>query len=82
VLFTIFIVYSTTVVIRGLEFDANSIKKMLLNIVLGILPYFTPLVLLFPRNIGVYKKVFSALIVFWRVVFIFRFVFFSSNARP
>lgn len=61
-LFTINLLYSVTIVLRGSQYDFNSLKQMFLDITFGIWPYFASLVLLLPRNIKSYKKIFIALL--------------------
>lgn len=62
--FTVFMIYTLTVVIRGFQTDFNFVKKMLFNPFYGMLHYFLPLVILLPRNINLYKKVFNVLFFF------------------
>lgn len=77
-LFTINLLYSVTIVLRGSEYDKESLKKMFLDVTLGILPYFASVVLLFTRNIGHYKKIFSVLI-FFCIFFILSVVVFYDT---
>lgn len=63
-IFTIYIIYSSIVVLRGFKYDVNSIKNAIFHVGMGALPYFTPLVVLLPRNFQVYKKMFSTLVIF------------------
>ena len=81
-LFTIFLVYNTIVVLRGATYDFNSVKKMFMSVGLGILPYFTPLVILLPRNLTVYKKACNALIIMGASYIIFVFAFYDVLHDP
>ncbi len=56
--FTIYFLYSLTVVARGLELNYNALKTTLLDGAYGILPYLTPLVILFPRKLAIYRQTF------------------------
>lgn len=62
-LFTINLIYSLIIVLRGSQYDFNSLKQMFLDISSGILPYIASLVLLLNRNIGFYKKIFDILLI-------------------
>jgi len=63
-IFAIFIAYQLTVVARGIKFEYNYLKNLLLDGGYGILPYLVPLLILLPRNIGTYKKAFTILVIF------------------
>jgi len=62
-LFIINLLYAVFIVIRGSQYDKDSLKQMFLDPTFGILPYFIGVVMLFPKNIGAYKKIFTILIV-------------------
>jgi hypothetical protein len=64
VVFTIYILYSLTIIPRGFKTDFNSLKNMFLDVTFGIFPYLVPLVLLLPRNIAGYKNIFKVLVIF------------------
>jgi hypothetical protein len=68
-LFILNLLYSVTIVLRGSQYDFNSLKLMFLDVTFGILPYFASVVLLLPRNIGTYKKIFTILLIFGGVYF-------------
>jgi len=63
ILFILNLLYSVTIVLRGSQYDFNSLKQMFLDITFGIWPYFASVVMLLPRNIKSYKKIFTALII-------------------
>lgn len=48
---------------RGLKFDRVSLFSAVFDAWFGILPYFVPIVLLFPKNIYYLKKVFTTIII-------------------
>ena len=62
-LFIINLLYAFTIVLRGSEYDKDALKQMFLDITFGILPYFASVVMLLPRNIAHYKKIFFVLLV-------------------
>lgn len=75
ILFWIYFSYSVTIIFRGAEYDFKSVKTMLLDMSYGALPYFVPLVVLFPRRVEFYKKIFQVLIILG-IFFIFCVVVF------
>ncbi len=77
-LFTINLVYSLTVVLRGSTYDLNSLKQMFLDVTFGVLPYIASLILLFARNIGFYKKIFVVLIILGIFFLIHAVVFYKT----
>ena len=64
ILFIAHLLYSVTIILRGSQYDKDALKQMFLDPTFGILPYFASLVMLLPRNIGVYKKIFNVLLIF------------------
>ncbi|HMI79622.1 MAG TPA: hypothetical protein VK484_12565 [Ferruginibacter sp.] len=64
ILFILNLLYSVSIILRGSTYDKDSLKQMFLDPTFGVLPYFAAVVVLFPRNIGVYKRVFSILVIF------------------
>ena len=61
--FWIYFLYSVSIIFRGAEYDFKSIKLMVFDVSYGAMPYFAPLVLLIPRKVGFYKKIFNILII-------------------
>lgn len=59
--FPVYFFWLLTVMSRGIRFDFQSIMYMLLNADYGILLYFVPLVILFPKNLDFYKKIFDVI---------------------
>jgi O-antigen ligase len=80
--FTIYFIYSLTVVANGAKFDFASIKTLLLDGGYGILPYLTPLVVLLPRNFVVYKKTVITLLIFGGLFIIFDIAYFEIIHNP
>ena len=77
-LFILNLIYSATIVLRGSQYDKEALKQMLLNVVFGILPYFASLVLLLPRNISAYKKIFTILLFFGASYLVCVFLFYNT----
>lgn len=63
IIFSIYILWSFIVIIRGFQFNYEFIKNMLLSAWIGLFIYFTPFILLFPKNIGYLKKVFNVILI-------------------
>lgn len=63
ILFIINFLYSATIVLRGSQYDFNSLKLMFLDVTFGILPYFASVVVLIPRSISNYRKIFNSLLI-------------------
>jgi hypothetical protein len=87
VVFTLYICWLITVIIRGIKFDYQSLKHMLFDSTFGIFIYFTPLILLFPRTIGYYKKAFIVIVVLsiayllYDLIFIKELLFLGRNIK-
>jgi len=77
-LFILNLIYSATIVLRGSQYDKEALKQMLLNVVFGILPYFASVVLLLPRNIAAYKKIFTVLLFFGASYLVCVFLFYNT----
>ena len=76
-LFTLNLIYSLTVVLRGSQYDFESLKQMFLDITFGVLPYIASLVLLLSRNIGFYKKIYTVLLILGGCFVINVFIFYD-----
>ncbi len=81
-MFTIYVIYSLTVIPRGLQFDFASIKTLLLDGGYGLLPYLTPLVVLLPRNFVVYKKTFITLLILGGIFILFDIAYYKIIHNP
>lgn len=64
IVFTVYIIFSITIVLRGGKYDYDTIKTLLFNMLFSAFAYIAPLVILFPRNLLVYKKVVKVTITF------------------
>lgn len=63
ILFYTYCIWFTGVVLRGINFDYQSIKGMLFDTSFCIFIYFVPFLILFPRTVLFYKKTFDAVLV-------------------
>ncbi len=61
IIFILYIFWSATVILRGIKFDYDSMKQMLFNPRVGALGYLVPMVLLFPRKLSYYRKIFQVI---------------------
>jgi hypothetical protein len=78
---TFYIIYCSwllIVIFRGFIFDYGNMKFMLFDAEFGLFRYFVPLILLFPKNLIFYKKVFKVIVILG-LVFIFYDIVFRSN---
>jgi hypothetical protein len=82
IVFLIYMFWSVTVILRGFRFDYDTIKQMLFNPVRGIFPYLVPIVLLFPKKVSFYKKVFSVIIILGIFFLIFCIFFINDLLYP
>ncbi len=63
-IFSIYIIWQFLIVFRGLSFNYGFIKQIFFDASNGMMNFFAPLLLLLPRNIEAYKKVFRIIIIF------------------
>jgi len=83
-LFFFYIIWLVIVVIRGISFEYVFVKRMLFDQWYGLLPYFTPLFIFFPKNLFWYKKVFQAILIFCVAFIVYDLLFlpFLMNSDP
>lgn len=82
VLLLLYICWSLGVILRGIEFDYFSIKQMLFSTNFGVFLYFVPLILLFPRDLVFYKKVFDVIIVLSIFFLLYSLLFIKELVYP
>lgn len=82
VVYLLYLFYSLTIIPRGIQYDYNSLKTIFLDPDFGILVYVSPLVMLFPRNLGFYRKTFSVILIFGVFFIISVIVFFNILRDP
>lgn len=61
-LYTIFLLWTAGVILRGIKLDYASLKVLLFHSMIGVFPYLVPVVLLFPRSPEFFKKIFQVII--------------------
>jgi hypothetical protein len=71
IVYVLYIAWLITIIPRGFHFNFEYLKGILFS-PFGILLYSVPLVLLFPRNLGLYKKMFN-------IIFILNFFFIAYD---
>lgn len=74
-IFIIYMLWSVTVIWRGIQLNYDSVKNMLVNADYGIFTYFAPFILLFPKNITFYKKLSDAILVLGILYLLFSVLF-------
>ncbi len=85
--FTLYIFWLLTVIVRGFFFDYKYIKFLLFDASFGIFLYFVPLILLFPRDLAYYKKIFDVIVIFgfayilYDIMFIKDLLFIGRNLK-
>jgi len=86
VIYTLYCVWLLSIIIRGLPFDSAYSQFLLFNGDFGILPYFVPLLLLFPRDLEFYKKLFNVITIFGILYLVYDILFanilLSSDRTP
>ena len=76
-LFVIYCLWSLLIILRGFQFNYSSLKIMLFDALFGIFPYFFPLIILFPKKLEVYKKLFGIILLFGVFALLYDIVFFK-----
>ncbi len=77
-LFIINLLYSVSIVLRGSVYDKDALKQMFLDPTFGILPYLASVVILLPINIGLYKKIFTILLIFSGIFLVNVYLFYDT----
>lgn len=80
-LFVIYCIWLVSIVLRGFEFNYSSLKEMVFDAYFGILPYCVPLIMLFPKKLDFYKKLFDIIIIFGIFALLYDIVFFKYLAN-
>lgn len=82
ILFLVYLLWYSGVIIRGIKIDFLSIKNMIFDANLGILPYFIPFVLLFPTDSESIKKIFNTIVIFGIIYIILVAIFIRQLLVP
>lgn len=80
--FILYVLWTITVIIRGISFDYDSVKQMLFNPVRGIMQFFVPLVLLFRKDFSFYRRLFDAIYVLGVIYLIFSLLAIKEIISP
>jgi hypothetical protein len=62
-IFTIYCISTLFVIFRGVQFNYDSIKSLIVDSGYGMFLYLVPAILLFPQNLKFYKKIFDVIVV-------------------
>jgi hypothetical protein len=63
-IFTLYMFWQLLIILRGVSLQYTFIKSMLFDGSYGMMTYFAPFLVLLPRNIEAYKKIFRIIIIF------------------
>ncbi len=75
IVFLFYCIWSFATIARGFNFHYTYVKNMIFGAGYGVLLYFAPLILLFPRNFVFYKKMFEVIIILGIVSLLYDFLF-------
>lgn len=75
VIFTLYCLWLTVTVLRGFRTDYESVKIMLFDAWFGLLPYFVPLLLLFPQKPLYYKRLFTVILILGLIYILYDVLF-------
>src|SRR5436190_7781763 len=86
VVFFLFFGWLLWTILRGSRYDSPYLQFLLFNGDFGVLPYFVPLILLFPRDLVFYKKLFDVITVLGILFIVYDIFFirvlFNSDRTP
>lgn len=80
--FPIYLLVSISVIFRIQSFDYNNLKLLIFEMPFTFFCYLVPLVILFPRNLQVYRKFFNATLIFGVTCILFVFYYFPILHNP
>ncbi len=78
----ILLVYGLIVVARGIKFDVDSLKTALFDPDYTIFVYFVPMVLLFPKKLELYKRLFYFITIYGILFLVFCAIFWDVLITP
>lgn len=78
ILYILYCGWLLIVIFRGISFEYNNLKFMLFDAEFGLFRYFVPLILLFPKNLLYYKKLFKVIVILG-ILFIIYDILFLDN---
>ncbi len=74
-IFILYLLWLAFILIKGYPYDFGFIKYMLFNGYFGIFAYLAPLILLFPLDLGFFKKVFTVIVILSIIYLFFDIIF-------
>ncbi|MGB4845380.1 MAG: hypothetical protein WBP16_13015 [Ferruginibacter sp.] len=77
-LFTLFFSWQIITIFRGFQFNSDFIKLMIFDPGFGIFTYLAPAIVLFPRNLSFYKKLFNVIIILNIFYLIYNLIFYKD----
>jgi hypothetical protein len=80
--YSLFLIWTLTVIARGIKFDYDSIKDLLFRPILGLFLYLLPLVMLFQRTSVFIRKLFSVLLVAGSLYLVLGMIFIKTLVIP
>lgn len=75
IIYVIYCCWLLIVIFRGFIFDYGNLKFMLFDAEFGLFRYFVPLIILFPRNLLYYKKLFKVIVILGLLFIIYDIIF-------
>jgi hypothetical protein len=78
ILYTLYCAWLLSVIFRGFSFEYNSLAFMIFDADFGLFRYFVPLILVFPRSLIFYKKVFEVIVVLGILFIVFNIIFLDN----
>jgi len=80
--FLLFFSWLIFTILRGSRYDSPYIQFLLFNGDFGVLPYFVPLIILFPRDLVFYKKFFDVITVLGILYIVYDIIFINVLLDP
>lgn len=62
-IYFLYVLWLFSVILRGFNLNSEYVKTMIFDDYVGLFPYFTPLILLFPQKLFLYKKLFQMIVI-------------------
>ncbi|WP_339923294.1 hypothetical protein [uncultured Cyclobacterium sp.] len=78
IVFIIYCSWQLSVISRGFSFEYEDLKSYLFDVDGGVFRYFVPLILLFPKNIFIYKKIYNVIFILGILFIIYTVLFFNN----
>lgn len=82
IVFVMFVFWSSVIFFRGFYLDKDTLKQIILSSWFGGFLYFVPWVMLFPKKLILYKKVFSVIIILGIFYVIYSLLYISDLMEP